>query len=432
MFFVILLSGFTSIWFNQEFIGESYFSGALVLTGVGVFLKSLCFIAVGLTKIMDLQMPVKPRHKVEQDAVYLTILLGANFMVMSNHYLVTFIAIELVSIASYILVAFRKQKRSYEAAIKYLLFGAFSTAILLYGLSFIYGLTGSLYYANLLNYREPVMIMASLFFGLGLLFKLGAVPMHLWLPDVYEAASTPVVALLTSLPKLAGVGLAWLWLSATGLLGLDWMVTFLALCALASIVLGTTAAIWQEDPKRLVAYSSIAQTGFFLIGIVSFNVTGLSAVMFFGAIYLMMNYLVLYFIQRMEQSGMYTISSYSGQFQETPYLGVLFIIGLISLTGLPPTAGFTGKLLLFTALFQKTDHVLVWPLLIIGVVSTVVSLFFYLKMPYYMIFKTKGDSTLKSSKSVKILATILALPLFLLFIKSDFLLNFIDQLIFAP
>ncbi|MEQ8715383.1 MAG: NADH-quinone oxidoreductase subunit N, partial [Cyclobacteriaceae bacterium] len=411
-----------------------FFDGVIVNPLAGLW--QLVFLAaIALTTIMDLQLSHAEPGR-EKSALLLSLGLGAFLMTLANHYLIMVIGIELVSMSSYVLVAMNGKKLGYEAGIKYLLFGAFATAIMLYGISLIYGLTGTLAFTAFPTGNSVLVVMAIMVL-IGIIFKLGAAPMHIWTPDVYQATPTSTVALFSVIPKLAGIGLLLNWLQQTGLWQNTLIQYTLALVAMLSIVIGVLSAIWQANMKRLMAYSAIANAGFLLLGIIPGTELGISAVVFYAIIYFFMNYLIFYLLAGWEAYGWVELQSFSGRAKHSYYAAILVVIAMISLTGLPPTAGFTGKLLLFSSLWSGLDQPVMQVLFAVAILSTVVSLFFYLKLPYQMIFKTpsedhSGTSNGDLSKTSKWVATFLALPLLWLFIKSDFLLNFIQLHIFAP
>ncbi len=411
-----------------------FFDGIAVTPLTGLW-QLVFLVAIVLTSWLDLTIPSEVERR-EKSALILSIGLGAFLMVIARNYLVMVVGIELVSLSSYVLVAINGQKQGYEAGIKYLLFGAVATAIMLYGISLVYGINGSLVFREFPT-GNPTFIILSILILSGVLFKLGAAPMHIWAPDVYQATPASTIALFSVVPKLAAIGLIINWLQQTMLWQQTLMLYFLGAVAILSIVVGVFSAIWQQSIKRLMAYSTIANAGFMLLGIVAGNTLGLAAIVFFGVVYALMNYLTFTLIGGWEQRGFSIMSNISGRAKDGYYTLVLLVIGMIALTGLPPTAGFTGKLLLFSSLWAAMDQPLIQTVFSVAVLSTVVSLFFYLKLPYYMIFKPSvdrhsGTENDPLSNSHLWLATFLALPLLWFFIKSDFLLNFIQLHIFAP
>lgn len=411
------------------------FFGGIVINPMTGLWQLVFLAAIALTTLMDLQLDHTEPGR-EKSALLLSLGLGAFLMVLSRHYLIMLIGIELVSMSSYVLVAMNGRKLGYEAGIKYLLFGALATAIMLYGISLIYGLTGSLGFA-IFPTGNALLVVIAIMVLIGILFKLGAAPMHIWTPDVYQATPTSTVALFSVVPKLAGIGLLLNWLQATGLWQNQLVQYTLALVAILSITIGVLSAIWQHNLKRLMAYSAIANAGFLLLGIIPGTELGISAVIFYAIIYFFMNYLTFYLLAGWEALGWAELQDFSGRAKNNYHAAILILIAMISLTGLPPTAGFTGKLLLFSSLWTGLDQPVIQIVFAVALLSTVVSLFFYLKIPYQMIFKSSeeghsGTSDKGLSKTSSWVATFLALPLLWLFIKSDFLLNFIQRHIFAP
>lgn len=421
------------IFAQFELTIDTYFAGNITVSPLAVFLKLSFLLALAFTTTLF------GSHTVERPALKHTLLLatvlGANIMVSANNYLTLFVAIELVSVASYLLVGISGTKQGYEASIKYLLFGAMTTAILLYGISLIYGATGSLHYTTLATPSTLLALGSATMIILVFSFKMGLAPMHLWLPDVYEATPAPVVAFLSYVPKLAGLGLLTVWLQKVGLWDSAYIAHLLALLTLASIVIGTFSAIWQQSPKRLIAYSSIAQSGFLLLGAASSSDFGIRAFAFFAIVYLVMNYLAFYLIEVMEQRQMSQINHYSGKAFKLPTVAIALVVVMISLTGLPPTAGFTGKLLLLSAFYMALDGALHWVTFIVAIFSAIVGLFFYLKIPYFMIFKKESTADMHIaplSHYEKAVIGTLSFILVFLFLKSDILLNFINSRIFVP
>jgi len=381
------------------------------------------------------------------------LLLGASLMALSVNLLMLFLSIEVVSISSYILTNFNFDKKSAEAGIKYLLFGGISSGLMLYGMSLLYGFGGSLYLGpelvqGLSELSFAPVALALVLAGAGFLFKISAVPFHIWAPDVYEGAPTPVVAVFSVVPKLAGLAVilrytAFIQVLSEQLLLLDWQWV-LSVVAIITIVVGNFAALSQRNAKRMLAYSSIAHSGFLLVGVIAYSEYGLSSTMFYAGIYLFMNFAAFLIVRMISRStGREYIHEYQGLGKQFPLVGVLMLLVMISLTGLPPTAGFTAKLLIFSSLwqtYQVSGSTMMALLLLIGLLNTVVSLFYYLKIPYFMFFKEKQEDEAADDSPIfdkirmlageQILAVLLVLPLLLLFFKADWLLNLINLIHF--
>jgi NADH-quinone oxidoreductase subunit N len=314
-------------------------------------------------------------------------------MTMTTNWLMLYVSLEMVSICSYILVVFNKGKTNSEAGIKYLLFGTTSSAVMLYGISLLYGMTGTLNFvgqefAAFLGQNPSWIANIAIFMAIGgLLFKLSAVPFHAWTPDVYEATPTPIVAFLSIAPKVAVLLVL---IRLFGSLSIDFrMMT--AIVILASITIGNLSALWQTNTKRMLGYSTIAHGGFMLVGLLATNTIGVQSAIFYITTYLFITlaaFLLIDFLALKTES--YELESLRGLGQENIFLGLAAVIIMVALVGLPPTVGFTGKLLVFTALWEayQTSHSnLLLIVLLFGLLNTAISIFYYLKIPFYMIFK---------------------------------------------
>ena len=355
----------------SQLAAEGLFLGMLRPDGLAVFLKSLFLLAGILAVVLSYRRKAEKKNNLlqmgEYHALILSLLLGAMIMSMTTHLLLVYLAIELVSISSYILTSFSFSRQGAEGALKYLLFGAVVSAVMLYGISLLYGFTGTLDFASpnfqmsllSLNVAAVPLLLASFLTLAGFLFKLSAVPFHLWAPDAYEGAPVPVAALFSVVPKLAGLSLLIRFLQyfhESSILFVsvhfDWQLVLAVLSGL-SMFIGNLAAIWQQDAKRMLAYSSIAHTGFLMAGVLAYSELGIRAVLFYGAIYLIMNFAAFLLVKMLgDRTGQYRIKAWSGLGIRFPYVGAALVFVMIALTGLPPTAGFTAKLLVFTALWE--------------------------------------------------------------------------------
>lgn len=324
------------------------------------------------------------------------ILLALNLMSMASSLLLVYLSIEMVSIASYLAVGYVSgSSKQTEAAMKYVLFGSACSAVMLYGMSMLYGFTGTLNVADpefVSRLAQMPVLASSVALGLvlvGVGFKLSFVPMHFWSPDVYEGAPTPVTAFLSTGPKIAGFALLMRLmtsLSTEGASVLGFNLTEVLSClAILSMVAGNFAALWQENVKRMLAYSSIGHTGFILLAVVAHSHDGLKALLFYVLIYAVMNMAAFMIAGKIEeQSGATRLSDYRGLGKYLKLEMVCFTVVLVSLTGLPPLAGFIAKFLIFSAIFEaytRSHSPLMIALLVTGAVTTVVSLFYYFKIP---------------------------------------------------
>ncbi len=246
--------------------------------------------------------------------------------------------------------------------------------------------------------HSPLVFVGGLMTLAGFLFKMAAAPMHLWAPDVYQSAPTPVVAFLSVVPKTAGLGTLIKFVLAINLFGqshFDWQLVLVALAAL-SMTVGNFSALWQTNPKRLLAYSSIAQSGFLLVGTVPMSLNGIHTALFYGTVLLIMNFLAFYTLQQFEQDGVSTISTFAGLGNGGSFRSIALTTGLISLVGLPVTAGFSAKLFIFSGLWEaygQSHKIVLIVLLVFGLINTVISLFYYLRIPYYLFLKDRPGLT---------------------------------------
>ena len=358
----------------------TFFMGLFIADNYSLFFKQLFILGMIFVVLFSLDYAQKfLRYRGEFYTILLSALLGMCVMASANDFITLFVGLELMTISFYILVGFRMDKTaSGEAAVKYLLVGSASTAVMLYGISLIYGATGSfefmiicrnlhLFYAA--GLAGVVLIMAGFF------FKLSAIPFHMWAPDVYQGAPTPVTALLAMSSKAAGLAAFMRVLYvAFPILGTYWMHILAAVSALCMIG-GNILAIKQKDVKRMLAYSSIAQAGYMMVGMASADYAGIKAVMFYATLYLFANvgaFAVLSVVE--EERGGTTHAHLTGLSEASPMLAAVMTISLVSMAGVPPTAGFAGKIYIFTA---AMDYGYIW-LAFVGFVMSMMSIYYYL------------------------------------------------------
>lgn len=431
--------------------GITIFENMLYLDRMAVYLKVLfCFSGL-LTVLFSFNYKrsgERPTKFGEYHALIYGVVLGASLLVMGINLLIVYLAIEIVSICSYILTNFNFGRKSAEAGLKYLLFGAVSSAIMLYGMSLLYGFTGTLnissevFHINLALISPWPYYVAVAMTLAGFIFKLGAVPFHIWGPDVYQGAPTPIVALFSTVPKIAAVIILFRFLNELPVsnIGYDvnWMKV-LSWIAIITMLLGNLSALWQKNAKRMMAYSSIAHAGFMLAGVVAFSEFGLDSLLFYASIYLIMNFAAFLMIKMLsEDRRIEKMSDFAGLGKKVPFLGVASVIIMLSLTGLPPTAGFTAKLLIFSSVwdaYQTNHEAVLLVLFIVGLLNAVLALFYYIKIPYYLYFRSRDDENSvllqrnkKSNFQEKILLGLLIFPLLILFFKSSWLTDFINLL----
>lgn len=390
-------------------------------------------------------VPVRSALPLEWFALLIAMTLGLFLMALSVNLLSIYLSIELVSITSYLLTALVADRKASEGGIKYLLFGAVSSAVMLYGMSLLYGMTGTLdltadtFGASLAGQEAAVATVAVLLTGAGLLFKLSGVPFHVWTPDAYEAAPVPVAAFFSVGPKIAAVLVLMRLVtalpmesSATGATAYG-LQTPLAVLALAGILIGNLSALRQTDAKRLLAYSTIAHAGFLLVGVVALSQAGFEATLFYAGTYLFMSLAAFFLIDllaRSTGSGSLEIRQFAGLGPRQPLLSVALTVVMLGLTGLPPTVGFTAKLLSFSALFEtyrQTANPWLLALFVLGLLNALISLVYYLKIPFLLFFRPAEqpeESVPVALPKVAVwLAVGLTVPVVVLFIKPDWVLR---------
>jgi NADH-quinone oxidoreductase subunit N len=407
------------------------FHHLLYLDNKAVYFKILILIAF-LLVLLHVQI-MRPELPAEFYSILVAVGLGLCLMTMSVNGLSIYLSIELVSIGSYLMATLGRNKKSAEGGLKYLLFGALSSAVMLYGLSFLYGMTGTLdltneVFASQLAQNHPSIVLVVGFLTLaGVLFKLSLVPFHIWAPDVYEGAATPVVAFLSTAPKVAALLVLMRLLSV---FSLDFQ-PIMAVVALVSILAGNLSALWQTDLKRLLAYSGIAQAGFVLVGLVAFNQMGFESATFYITVYIFMN-LAAFLLIDLIGAGATDLHSFAGRGTSHPLLSICFTIIMVALVGLPPTVGFTAKLLVFSALWEANQSVgdgLLLVLLVVGLLNAIVSLFYYFKIPFYLFFRTNTQIlSVRTSFLGETVVVLLTLIVILLFLKTNWLIDWIKLL----
>ena len=441
---IAILTFASSVFFvsQSDFTSPiSLFNGYLKIDGFSLYMKVLMDVAGLFTCLLSFDL--KRKHPSEFFALLISAVLGGHLLASTTHGLIVFLSLELISISSYVLSGFSFSKSGSESSLKYFLFGSVASAVMLYGFSILFGITGSLdfasenFFKSILENDSPLVLLASFMVMAGFLFKISAVPMHPWAPDVYEGAPIPVVAFLSVAPKLAGITVLAKFVIASSIFGqslYDWQA-IISVVAIATLTVGNFSALRQKNPKRLMAYSSIAQSGFMVVGVAAFLIQGLQTLLFYASVYLIMNFLVFLYLKVFEDHGYETISDYSGSGKRLLWPSIFLLVGLVSLTGLPPTAGFTGKLLIFSSLWQayeSSNKAITIVLLIFGLVNTVISLFYYLQIPYYAFLKS-GERTEKPNLITfeNFFGLFLVVVLLILFFAPTVLMSWINKINFV-
>ncbi len=389
-----------ALWYRQE----PLFEGVFAVDSFALFFQIVAVLATGLViLISEGYFEGRTPYRGEFYTLLLFAALAITLMAAATDLVMVYISIEMLSITSYILTGFlRKDRKSNEAAIKYFLYGAAASAAMLYGMSFLYGITGSTDLAQIAaalgsgaGSLEWLVRSAVVLLVVGFGFKVSAVPFHQWAPDVYEGAPTPFTAFLSVGSKAAGFAvLLRVFLTALpGVFSVDW-VALVAALSVVTMTLGNLVAIFQNNIKRMLAYSSIAQAGYILIGLVCWEATGepssIGGVLFYLLAYLFTNlgaFTVVIAVER--ATGSNEISDYAGLMRRNPWLAVALLVFFLSLVGIPPTGGFLGKLLIFSAAIRLQYFALA----IIGVVNGVISLYYYFGVLQRAFFAPPQDET---------------------------------------
>jgi NADH-quinone oxidoreductase subunit N len=400
------------------------FYGMFVTDAFALFMKALVLIGSAVAIVMSIRF--NEEHGIARFEFPVLVLLAATgmmVMVSANDLITLYLGLELQSLALYVVAAFdRDSVRSSEAGLKYFVLGALSSGMLLYGASMIYGFAGTTSFAALAQVlggtgaASTGLIIGIVFVTVGLAFKVSAVPFHMWVPDVYEGAPTPVTAFFAVAPKMAAIALFMRFLiEPFGAMLAQWqqIIVFLSV---ASMVLGAVAAIAQTNIKRLMAYSSIGHIGYALIGLAAASPAGIRGVLVYMAIYLFMNVGTFAVILCMRQQGkmLESINDLAGLSRTQPGLALALAIFMFAMAGIPPTAGFFSKLYIFLAAIDAK----LTGLAIIGVVASVVGAFYYLRVVKVMYFDEPAGAFDRpiavELKAVLVVAAIVTMFFFLL------------------
>jgi NADH-quinone oxidoreductase subunit N len=436
-FLLVLIYTFSATYFYENLPagGLKLYGGLLLVDQTSLFFKQL----VAISTIVFLIHCRLFDYKFDGEIYFLMlcILLGLSFLSMTTHFLVIYVALELVSISSYVLVATKNEKMNFEAAIKYLIFGATSSAIMLYGISLFYGM------GHTLNFAEPAFIQAiaantpliiqiiSFLFLAGLLFKIAAAPFHSWVPDVYEVTSTPIISFLSFAPKAVGV----LVVARVVQSNFADLNAVLLLIIFLSLIIGNLAALWQTNLKRMLGYSGIAQAGFILIGVLKSPQTD-----FYGAFFYILTYLPItmgaFLLADLLKnlSGSDEMEDFKGLGQQNIFLGLNAVIIMMALVGLPPTVGFMAKLMVFSSIVNLGEAMhssVYYGLLIFGLLNAAISIYYYLKVPYFMLIKKSyNQPKYNNDFFLTLVLTYFSISLVIFFLYPDFGTEWVRKVLF--
>jgi NADH-quinone oxidoreductase subunit N len=394
---------------GEPVVGPHAFAyhGSMLVDSFAVYFFYLFIGGAALAVLMSMKyLDIERENHGEFYALIMFAVIGMMCMAAGYDLILIFIGLELMAISTYVLVGFlRRDRRSNEAALKYLLLGAFSSGIFAYGLSLFYGLTGSTNLGEIAvrlqahmaaNPKDPIAILALLTTSVGLLFKIAAVPFHQWAPDAYEGAPTSITGFMSVAVKAA----AWAMLLRIFIWGLPALrpiyVPLIIFVAILTLTVGNLAALTQTNVKRLLAYSSISHVGFMLLGLVASdaagapNSIGIRGIMFYLLVYTFMNlgaFAVITSLRRRDIIGD-ELDDMAGLMQKAPVETILMLCFLLSLAGIPPLAGFWGKYFIFAALIQSGNYTLA----AVGILYSVLGLYYYMKIANAMIMKKATDA----------------------------------------
>jgi len=373
------------------------FDGSVIRDPMSDVLKvAVCLISAGAFLYAKDYLKNRSLFKGEFYVLGLFAVLGMMVMISANSFLTVYLGLELLALCLYALVAFdNKSGLGSEAAMKYFVLGALASGLLLYGISMIYGATGSIEFQAVAealtksSMNDTVLVFGLVFVVIGLAFKFGAVPFHMWVPDVYQGAPTAVVLFLGSTPKIAAFALAMrLLVDGLGDLHADWQ-GMLVILAVLSMALGNVVAIAQTNIKRMLAYSTISHVGFIFLGILAGTSKGYTAAMFYSIVYALMAVGAFGIIVLLSRKGFEAeeLSDYKGLNERSPWFAAMMLLLMFSMAGVPPTVGFFAKMFVLEAVVSIN---MVW-LAIVGVAFSIIGAYYYLRIIKLMYFDKPED-----------------------------------------
>jgi len=429
---LLSIAGVAVVAYTLAGTSGTTFGGMFVSDGYSTFFKLIFFVNVVLSVLISIKYIVI--EKVNHGEYYALILfstIGMMIMASAADLIVLYLGLELMALSTYVLAGFiRHSVRSNEAALKYFLLGAFSSAFLLYGISMIYGLTGTtnipaiaLYISEKGLAGNPALLLSVILFTVAFGFKIAAAPFHMWAPDVYEGAPTSITAFMSVGPKAAGFAvLGRVFMVAFASVKVDWAAILIPISILTMGV-GNIVALSQTNIKRMLAYSSIAHAGYALLGIITGNNQGLASMMNYLMIYAFMNIGAFAVIIMLRSEGFMgeDITDYEGLAKTHPLAAALMLIFMFSLTGIPPTAGFIGKLYIFMSAINAGYT---W-LVVIAVIFSAISAYFYLRIVMYMYMREPREVvTLSTSPTTGLALTVSTAAVLLIGVFPSTLIEF--------
>ncbi|HEY2863741.1 MAG TPA: NADH-quinone oxidoreductase subunit NuoN [Casimicrobiaceae bacterium] len=425
----VLVSAWLSLYVFHESPAHT-FGNTFIADALADVLKFLSCVTVALTLLYS-RSYLEPRglFRGETFALMMFALLGMMVMISANHFLLLYLGLELMSLSLYAMIALQRDSgRAVEAAMKYFVLGALASGLLLYGMSMIYGATGTLDVARVATTvfaggsNKTMLAFGLVFVVSAIAFKLGAVPYHMWVPDVYEGAPTAMTLFVGSAPELAAFGfMTRLLVGSLAALAFDWQGMLLIL-SLLSMIAGNVIAISQTNIKRMLAYSTIANMGYMLMGFLAANINGYSAAMFYMITYVLTTLVSFGVVLLLSRAGFEAdqLDDFKGLNQRSPWFAFLMLLAMFSLAGIPPTVGFYAK---FAVLEAAVDVGLVW-LAVVAVIASLIGAFYYLRIVKLMYFDDPVDTApLEARSDTRALLSINGLALLLLGIFPQWLLG---------
>ncbi len=434
-FLTIIILIFTAvIVINQSQETIKVFNDSYIIDRFSTFMKVLTLLASAFVLISSKEyLKINQIDKIEYPILILASVLGMILMISSYDLIIFYLGLELQSLCLYILASFKRDdEKSSEAGLKYFVLSALATGLLLYGCSLIYGFTGSTNFENIssnLNKANTGAIFGIVFIIVGLAFKVSAVPFHMWTPDVYEGSPTSVTTFFALIPKIAALSIFIRFMYVPFVNMIDQWQLIVVFLSVASMILGSVAAIGQNNIKRLMAYSSIGHMGYALAGIATGSNAGIQSTIIYLVIYIFMNLAAFgcIFMMKRENTFLENISDLSGLSKNHPLLALSFLITLFSLAGIPPLAGFFAKFYIFMAVIESKMYALA----IIGLLTTVVSAFYYLRI-IKIIYFDKPKKAFENIYDLGLRFTLLitTIAILMYFIYPSILINAVSSITF--
>lgn len=397
-----LLSVLIALLFNWGDEPVAIFTGAMIVDPFSILMKIIIVLGtLGAIYLSSQSREIYWYLKSEFSIIAVGVMIGGMILVSANNFLMLYIGIETLSVLSYVLANFKKDDElSSEAGLKYVLYGGMASGVMLFGMSHIFGVLGTIQFSNvsvalasLSNTEIAILLPSFLMFFAGIGYKIAAVPFHMWSPDVYEGSPTPVTAFFSIVPKVAGIAVlmrvSLVFFGETGsTLQVGW-VGLLSVVGALTMTLGNVSAINQRSVKRMLAYSSISHAGMMLMGILVLNEVGISAVLFYSIVYLFMTLVAFYIVTFVtDQYQNDHFERFSGLVYKHPLMAISMAIVMFSLAGIPPLSGFVAKFNILIALINDAHYTLA----VIAVLNSVAALYYYLKIVRLMILKDSESS----------------------------------------